>query len=161
MTDAERIIDAMGELSEDLVDPVANLRAHPSQRRLRRWLAIAACLVLVAGLGTLASSFGPFFANSENIKPESQNDVTPSGFIYSVKVLEVHEDHLVVIRYDPFGSASSSSPFKVLLDTLEEVPELAVGDRIIVYYDGIIHEGDKSTDGYIDDVYYIEKVGSE
>lgn len=158
MTDAEYIMDAMGELPEDLIVSADKMRAKPN-RWLRRWLAAAACLLLVVGLGA-AVSLSPYFANAENTKSEAQNDVVPEGFMYRARIKEVGDNYLVV-KYEGAVYGAVSAPVKVYLGALAEEEALTEGDLIIVYYDGNIHLDENTMEHYIDDVYYIKKVESE
>lgn len=152
MTVPEKLLAAVGQLPEDLLAPVDSLRRK--NFALPRWVAMAACACLVLCLGLAA--FLPESAGNEQMPTE---EYTPSGFLYRALVGEVQEDYIVVGPSDSL--LALSMPVTVYLDSLEEIPELVRGDKIIIYYDGVIHTDEESSQCYIDDVYYIKKVDAE
>lgn len=147
----EQLLDAIGQLPEEVIAPVAELRRkNPG---IRTWIALAASLLLVLGLGISA-----VLSPRRSVEQEPTEQTAPSGFVITVEVTQVHGDRMLVKREYDFNVMAYSSLLWILTEDIENMPQLTEGDRILVYYDGNIHRNDENSECYITVVYYIEKL---
>ena len=154
------IHDAIGEISEELIDPVAKLR-QKKRYPVIKWAAVAACLCLVLSLPLgLGSKNGLKMENTTG-SPEMENENLFSGMLdrvdgaadvtvgaadvtvgtaFRAKVLEVQEKSLLVTPLEGEKELLSSDKIYVSLGKLAQVPEIRVGDILMIHYDGMIQE---------------------
>ena len=147
------IHDAIGEISEELIDPVAKLR-QKKRYPVIKWAAVAACLCLVLSLPLgLGSKNGLKMENTAG-SPEMENENLFSGILdrvdgaadvtvgtaFRAKVLEVQEKSLLVTPLEGEKELLSSDKIYISLGKLAQVPEIRVGDILMIHYDGMIQE---------------------
>ena len=156
MTGAEQLMDAIGQLPEELIAPAAELRRKNPV--VRRWLAITASFLLILGLGLSAVLTEDRAIEHSPTEAAPTEQRPPSGFVITAKVKEVQEDRVRIERIINTGFVTSAGPLWIMLTDLENPPQLEEGDRILVYYDGKYRSEEGSIDHYINVVYYIEKM---
>ena len=138
---AEKLIDAMHYLPEELLEQTDRLR----QRRKANWKpwgALVACLCLVAGLWFInpgdkyamdngASPDGEYLGDDAGAgKENSLTGTTATGI--TVYVHQVYDDHIVV-KYDISDVTADVPLITVSLAKLEQIPQLSVGQKICLY----------------------------
>lgn len=142
------IHNAMGELSEELILPVEKLRMkkrHP----VLQWVAAAACLCLLLGLPlgkgdwfaakSENGSDGMFVGSSqENILADSSGSTHVS--VFQAKILEVHDEYILIEPLEGTDERNSGDRYEVSLSKLKEIPQIKVGDRVEIAYDGMVQE---------------------
>ena len=150
-----QIHDAIGEISEELIEPVAKLR-QKKRYPVAKWAAVAACLCLVLsfslGLGSRnglkmesTSSMGAPEMEMENLfsgmldKVDGAADITV-GTSFRAKVLEVNEKSVLVEPLEGEKELLSSDKIYVSFGKLAQIPEIRVGDILQIHYDGMIQE---------------------
>lgn len=152
---AHHIHDAIGEISEELIDPVAKLR-QKKRYPVAKWLAAAACVCLVLlSLPIGLSAFGGTKAESADRAPEMNEEYFYGGILdqeevkldgstevaaFRAKVLEVHEKTVLVEPLEGEEELRSSDKIYISLRELEKTPEIRVGDILEIRYDGMIQE---------------------
>ena len=152
----EELIDAIGELPEDLLAPVAALRQKKSVH-WGRWVALAACICLVLlplswqgwRVGNKATGSMDKAPNEAMSQESAQGNGSPQyGMItdstgqpsFRAEVLEV-EDNCILVR--PLaGEAELRSADKIYVSfgKMQDVPKIEVGDTVEICYDGTLME---------------------
>ena len=152
---AEILFDAITAVREDLIEAAQNYVFHKKPSAWRRYAALAACLVMVAGLGFGALRLGLL----DGAAPESSGETTSdtaggddtgdtgdtgdagaAETTFGATVLEVHDGWLLVEPLEGEDILSSADRFMVSLAGVEEVPDLEAGEEIAVTFDGMIRE---------------------
>lgn len=166
---AHHIHDAIGEISEELIDPVAKLR-QKKRYPVIKWVAAAACLCLLLSLPLGVSMRNGMKADGAVGAPEMNmehlygglldeekvsSDMVVEESIFRAKVLEVHEAMILVEPLEGEEERRSSDKIYVSLQELEKTPEIQVGDILEIRYDGRIQE---TYPAQINDTYTIEVV---
>jgi hypothetical protein len=144
---AEQFHDALSLLSDDLLEPVDQLR----QKKSFPWrsiAALAACACLVVGFWALRPDGLSAENSGAGIAPEQEMDgasgsVTekPESSAYlSAVVLKVEQDHITVLPGDFLSDIAI--PVTVQLTQLDTIPPLKEGQRIKLYYKALPENGD-------------------
>lgn len=164
----QHIHDAIGEISEELIDPVARLRMK-KRYPVAKWVAAAACVCLVllsVPLGLSALSGGTK-AESADRAPEMNmgdayggimdqaSEVQAEVAVFRAKVLEVHEKTVLVEPLEGEMERNSCDKIYVSLTQLQHVPIIQPGDILQIQYNGRIME---SYPGQINIAYAIEVI---
>ena len=165
---AEILFDAITAVREDLIEAAQNYVFHKKPSAWRRYAALAACLVVVAGLGFgalrlgLLDGMGGSGSNTsgaaDGAVPESSGETTSdtaggdtagdtgdtgdaaAETTFHAAVLEVHDGWLLVEPLEGEDILSSADRFMVSLAGVEEIPDLEAGDEVAVTFDGMIRE---------------------
>lgn len=152
------IHDAIGEISEELIDPVAKLRQKKRYPAVK-WVAAAACICLVLlslPLGasmrndmkaeSAGSAMDPEM-NMENYygaimdqETDGASDMIVAASVFRAKVLEVDEKCVLVEPLEGEDELRCSDKIYVSFGHLEQIPEMKVGDTLQIQYDGLIQE---------------------
>ncbi len=151
--------DALGELPEELLAPVDALRTRKRTPWVK-WISMAACLALIVGFSTwlLPDFFGGVaMDNAGEAAPELQygclddagmapndcvqNSASSTGLhSFRATVLEVHDTYLLVTPKEGQPEASTAGQIEVSLPQLQQLPDIAIGDAIEIFYDGMLQE---------------------
>ena len=152
-----QIHDAIGDISEELIDPVARLRQKKRYPAVK-WLAAAACLCLLLSLpftwntftATKAESMNTEFAPEANMSnrfdgmldktENSAADMIVNVSAFRGKVLEVDEECVLVEPLEGEQEQLCSDKIYVSIGKLAQIPEIRVGDILQIQYDGMIQE---------------------
>ncbi len=152
-----QIHDAIGDISEELIDPVARLR-QKKRYPAANWVAVAACLCLLLSLpftwntfnGTKAESMNTGFAPEANMSDrfdgmldkteDSAAEVIVEASVFRAKVLEVDEGCVLVEPLEGEQERLCSDKIYVSFGKLAQTPEIRVGDILQIQYDGMIQE---------------------
>ena len=165
---AEILFDAITAVREDLIEAAQNYVFHKKPSAWRRYAALAACLVVVAGLGFgalrlgLLDGMGGSGSNTsgaaDGAVPESSGETTSdtaggddtgdtgdtgdaaAETTFHATVLEVHDGWLLVEPLEGEDILASADRFMVSLADVEEIPDLEAGDEVAVTFDGMIRE---------------------
>ena len=165
---AEILFDAITAVREDLIEAAQNYVFHKKPSAWRRYAALAACLVVVAGLGFgalrlgLLGGMGGSGSNTsgaaDGAVPESSGETTSdtaggddtgdtgdtgdaaAETTFHATVLEVHDGWLLVEPLEGEDILASADRFMVSLADVEEIPDLEAGDEVAVTFDGMIRE---------------------
>lgn len=166
---AEILFDAITAVREDLIEAAQNYVFRKKPALWRRYAALAACLVVVAGLGFgalrlgLLGGMGGSGSNTsgaaDGAAPESSGETTSdtaggddtgdtgdtgdagaAETTFGATVLEVHDGWLLVEPLEGEDILSSADRVMVSLAGVEEVPDLEAGEEIAVTFDGMIRE---------------------
>ena len=165
---AEILFDAITAVREDLIEAAQNYVFHKKPSAWRRYAALAACLVVVAGLGFGALRLGHLdgmggsgsntSGAADGAVPESSGETTSdtaggdtagdtgdtgdaaAETTFHAAVLEVHDGWLLVEPLEGEDILSSADRFMVSLAGVEEIPDLEAGDEVAVTFDGMIRE---------------------
>lgn len=149
--------DAIGEISEELIDPVARLR-QKKRYPVAKWAAIAACLCLLLSLPFTWNTFSTAKAESMNtgLAPQSNilnrfdgmldktedeaKESIVESTVFRATVLEVDEGCVLVEPLEGEHERLCSDKIYVFFGTLVQTPEIRVGDVLQIQYDGTIRE---------------------
>lgn len=151
-----QIHDAIGEISEELIAPVAKLR-QKKRYPVAKWLAVAACLCLLLSLPLGASMRNDMKAesagspmepgmNNEHMygglmdKEDAVSDMIVEAAVFRAKVLEVHGKSVLVEPLAGEDELLSSDKIYVSFEKLAQIPEIKAGDILEIRYDGMIRE---------------------
>lgn len=151
-----QIHNAIGEISEALIDPVAKLR-QKKRYPIVKWVSIAVCLCLLLSLpftwntfnGTKAAGMNtelkPEFIMSDRYdgllyQREESADMVVDAAVFRAKVLEVDERWVLVEPLEGEQELLSSDKIYVSFGQLAQTPQLQVGDILQIQYDGMIQE---------------------
>lgn len=152
-----QIHDAIGEISEELIDPVAKLR-QKKRYPVIKWAAVAACLCLVLSLplglgsknglkmesttavGTPEMEMEQLYDGLLDNKTAASSNMTANAAVFRAKVLEVQEKNVLVEPLEGEKELLSSDKIYVSLGKLAQIPEIRVGDILMIHYDGMIQE---------------------
>ena len=166
---AEILFDAITAVREDLIEAAQSYVFRKKPALWRRYAALAACLVVVAGLGFGAVRLGLLGGMSgsgsnttgaaDGAAPESSGETTSdtaggddtgdagdtgdtgaAETTFHATVLEVHDGWLMVEPLEGEDILASADRFMVSLAGVEEVPDLEAGEEIAVTFDGMIRE---------------------
>lgn len=153
----QHIHDAIGEISEELIDPVAKLR-QKKRYPVVKWAAAAACFGLLLSIpfhwntftGTKAGSINTEFAPEMNMSnsfdglldksEESAADMVVNTAAFQAKVLEVHDRYIVVEPLEGEQERSSGDRFEVFFPESQRLPMFQAGTIVNIVYDGTIQE---------------------
>ena len=152
----EELIDAIGELPEDLLAPVAALRQKKSVH-WGRWVALAACICLVLlplswqgwQAGSKAAGEADRVPNEEMSLESVQGNGAPQyGIItdstgrpsFRAEVLEVDGNCILVRPLEGEAELNSADKIYVSFGKLQDVPRIEVGDTVEIFYDGTLME---------------------
>lgn len=149
----ENIMDAIGELPEDLLAPVAELRKKKRVHWMQWASLAAACLLLVliplywlgggAETGDLLRSL-----DKENTMEEKdyggqlngQSQETVQYHSFRATVLEVDGQCILVRPMEGECELLSADKIYVSFRQLENVPRIEVGDQVEIFYGGMLQE---------------------
>lgn len=149
--------DAIGEISEELIAPVAKLRQKKRYPAVK-WVAAAACLCLLLSLPLTrgmkndlkAESAGSLMEpemNMENYygaildkETDGASDVITEIAVFRAKVLQLDEKCVLVEPMAGENERNCSDKIYVSFWNLKNVPEIQVGDILEIQYDGMIME---------------------
>ena len=143
----QHIHDAMGELSEQILAPVAKLR-QKKRYPVAAWVAAAACVCLL-----LCLPKGVFdTAKAENAMPNAAPEMEQEDHFYGAtmdkvaavtfraEVLELYDGMVLVEPLEGEREPLSADKFHISLQHLKDLPEIQVGDIVEIMYDGLIQE---------------------
>ena len=148
------IHDAIGEISEELIDPVAKLRQKKRYPAVK-WAAVAACLCLLLSLplgwnlrnGIKAeNAVGAPEMNGEQLyggledKVDGSSGTAVAPSVFQAKVLEVDDGCVLVEPLEGEDELRCSDRIYVFFGDLKNIPEIKVGDILQIQYDGTIRE---------------------
>jgi len=170
MRKAEVFFDAITNLKEELIDAALDYRFTRKQIHWQRYVGIAACLALVITVGFGAIRLGIIggmggssnnSASMDTAAPESSANTsatTDSGsasgstvedsdatqsvemHTFGAIVLEISEKYLLVEPLAGESILASADRIVVSVSTVESLPNLTVGDQVVITYDGFIRE---------------------
>ena len=143
----QHIHDALGELSEEILAPVAKLR-QKKRYPIAPWIATAACLCLLLCLPMdRLDKAAPESALDNGTAEMEKEDIfygatmdKANAAIFRAKVLEVYDGTALVEPLEGEQELSSSDKFHISLGHLQDLPEIQVGDVVEITYDGLIQE---------------------
>lgn len=145
MISAEKLLDSLGNLPDDLIEETQALRSRKPVHWVR-WTALAACLCLCVGLwfaipgatkadnaaGTPMEEIGSAIQDAE---------LSPAGYMDAI-VYSVGDDHITVTSTveRPYpdgldGTCVQQVQQTVLFDNLADIPDLKPGQHIRIYYE--------------------------
>ena len=137
----ERLHDAITLLPEELLTPVDQLR-QKKQFPWKSMAAVAACAVLAVGLwlinpGQKVSMDAINGAAAEVGKPkeEVQYSSGTGADSYQVEVLEVAEDHILIVEPPADGGCIQMATLTMTFENLDQVPTLQPGQTIRIYFE--------------------------
>lgn len=148
------IHDAIGEISEELIAPVAKLRQKKRYPALK-WVAVAACLCLLLSLplgwnlrnGVKAeNAVGAPEMNGENLygglqdKADGASGTVVAPSVFLAKVLEVDDGCALVEPLEGEQERLCSDRIYVSFGDLKNIPEIKAGDILQITYSGMIQE---------------------
>ena len=145
--------DALNELDEELIMPVAALRAKKRYPWMK-WVAMAACFCLILSVPFLWQTSSDNAAGSvvQNMSQDkvygymadSSSNEALSGSVsvafFTAQVLEVHETYLVVSPLEGEREYGSTDRIEVSLAGISQLPQFTVGDTVRVFYSGELEE---------------------
>ena len=144
----QHIHDAIGELSEEILAPVAKLR-QKKRYPIAPWVAAAACLCLLLCLPTgmfdkaapeSALENGALEMEKEELFYGATMDKANAA-IFRAKVLEVDAGGSILVEpLEGERELLSADKFYISLHHLQDLPEMRVGDILEITYDGLILE---------------------
>lgn len=171
MTNAD-MMDAIGELPEEMIAPVAALR-QKKPIHWGRWAALAACICLVLlplswqGWQTENKAAGeadkaPNAAMSQESAQESGSaqygsimDATGQAS-FRAEVLEVDDNCILVRPLDGEAELRSSDKIYASFLGVKTVPEIKVGDLVEITYSGLLQETYPATAYDVTDIRVME-----
>jgi len=144
-----QIHNTIGELSEDLLAPVARLRMkkrHP----VFKWAAVAACLCVILGLSLGRNDVWQVKCESTVDNALQENDyngvadsvhTSVHASVFRAKVLEVHAGSGILVQpLKGETERNTADRFEVSFPNVEQIPQIEVGDIVEIVYDGLIQE---------------------
>ena len=143
----QHIHDAIGELSEEILAPVAKLR-QKKRYPIAPWVAAAACLCLLLCLPTgMFDKAAPESALDNGALEMEKEDLfygatmdKANAAIFRAKVLEVYDGTALVEPLEGEQERNSADQFHISLQHLKDLPEIQEGDIVEIVYDGLIQE---------------------
>lgn len=144
-----QIHNAIGELPEELIAPVAKLR-QKKRYPVLKWVAAAACLCLLLSQPLVRNDFLSVKSEStndglkleapqENVLADENASVHTS--VFRARVLKVYDNGCILVEpLEGEAERSSGDSFEVSFPNLQQVPEIKAGDTVIITYDGMIQE---------------------
>ena len=161
MISAEKLLDSLGSLPDDLIRETEALR-RKKPVRWGKWAALAACLCLCIGLWFTIPGATKSDENAVGAAPEnSSNDLSfdigcgltdvetsasSTGFADAI-VFSVSEKHMIVTTDQitqqlPGMDGLSVMPtqYTLTFENLEEIPQFKPGQEIRIYYDTVDEE---------------------
>lgn len=148
----EELIDAIGELPEDLLAPVDALRKK-KQIHWIRWSALAAACLLILLVpfqlplmrneeAALAPKEDMVFSQEES--PENEWNYGALGDAqvesFRAEVLEVGSGWILVKPLEGEPELRSADKIVVHLEAIKALPEITVGNTVEIFYTGGIQE---------------------
>ena len=153
-----QLCDAIGDISEELIDPVARLRQKRRYSAVK-WLSVAACLCILLSLPftwntfndtkaanmtntafdpeiKMSDRFNGLLDEAEDAAEEDIAEVT----VFRAKVLEVSKNRVLVEPLEGQRERQCSDRIYVAFGNLTQNPEIRVGDILQIQYDGMIQE---------------------
>lgn len=149
--------DAIGDISEELIDPVAKLR-QKKRYPVAKWVAAAACLCLLLSIPLTWNSFNGSKLASLNTESKAEIDISTrfngmldsaenspaetveGATVFRAKVLEVYEGSVLVEPLEGEQELLCSDRIYVSFSAWTRTPELRAGDILRIRYDGMIRE---------------------
>lgn len=153
----EHIHDAIGEISEELIDPVAKLRQR-KRYPVVKWAVAAACFCLLLSIPFNWNTFNSTKAESMNTELDMETnmshrfdglldktedcsaDIVVDTAVFRAKVLEVHDSYILVEPLEQEQEAGSSDRFEVAFPNGEQPSRIKPGSMVEIVYDGIFQE---------------------
>ena len=145
----QHIHDAIGELSEEILAPVAKLR-QKKRHPIAPWVAAAACLCLLLCLPKGVFDTAKAENAVSNAAPEMDMDMEDHFYgatmdkvnvaMFRAKILEMYDGTVLVEPLEGERELLSADKFHVSLGHLQDLPEMQVGDILEITYDGLIME---------------------
>lgn len=149
----QELVDAIGELPEEMIAPVAELRKKKPIRWIP-WVALAACLCLaLLPLAWQGVSMDSLYSKAENEErypaesPESAGDryggLTDndgSQQMFRAEVLEIYDTYMLVRPLEGEAELKSGSKIEISFAKVQHLPILAVGDKVEITYSGRLQE---------------------
>ena len=150
---AEELLDAMGELPEDLLAPVEALRKKKHVSMVR-WISLAAACLLICIIpfalpqvrGSTESAKGDLAYSNQAAAPEYGNllddaaETMESGETFRAEVLEIGENWIMVKPLPGEAEIKSSDKIVVSLGAISIRPEIRLGDLVEITYSGMLQE---------------------
>ena len=142
----ENIMDAIGELPEDLLAPVAELRKKKPVH-WTRWASLAAACLLILMISLSLpllraenrESAKDFINSEQEMMPEVAETVA-SAHSFRATVLEVDDRCILVRPLEGEQELRSADKIYASFRNLKEVPKIEVGDIVEITYSGMIQE---------------------
>lgn len=153
MISAEKLLDALENLPDDLLEETNALRCKKRVHWVR-WTALAACLCLCVGLwfafpGATSSdnAAGTPMEEIGNALEDKEQSTSSTGSMDAI-VYSVGEDHITVTSTVkcPYpdgldGFCVQMVQTTVLFENLEKIPNFKPGQEIRIYYDETNEDG--------------------
>lgn len=151
MISAEKLLDSLGNLPDDMIRQTEAIRSRKPVHWIR-WTAVAACLCLCIGLwfaGPGATKSDSAAGNTqENGSPlEDKETATSIPGMMDAIVFSVSEDSIVVTTDQIIGQIPGQDgttiqliQFTVTFENLGQIPQLKSGQQIRIYYSEIDEE---------------------
>lgn len=151
---SEALLDAIGELPEDLLAPVEALRKKKSITWVP-WASLAAACLLILVLPfalpqfrgvTAESAKGDFAYSNQEAAPENAGmledtaGVSETQETFRAEVLEVHEGTILVRPLEGEPELRSADKIYASFRYVQEVPAIKVGDIVEIIYNGMLQE---------------------
>lgn len=148
MISAEKLLDSLGNLPDDLILETQALRSRKPVHWVK-WTALAACACLCIGLwfafpGATKSDNAagtPPMEGVENALGDIETDQSTVGFMDAI-VYSVGDDHITVTSATAQEFLDGKDGYciqqvqrAVLFDNLEEIPHFEPGQKIRIYCD--------------------------
>ncbi len=154
MISAEKLLDSLGNLPDDLIAETEAIRSRKPVHWVR-WTALAACLCLCIGLwfafpgGAKSADNGAGTPMEEigNVLEDIEQSTSSAGHLDAI-VYSVGEDHItatsLVERPYPEGldgTCIQRVQITVKFENLKEIPEFKPGQQIRIYYNETDQDG--------------------
>lgn len=107
---------------------------------MKKILCVCICAMLMLSLVACESKGG-------------QEDLVCYGFVFEAEVREVNEESIVVMPVAGSNEANAAMNVGLVVIKTDRIPEVKVGDRVRIDYDGIIT---RSIPGQLGEVYSFE-----
>ena len=146
------IVDAIGELPEEMIGPVAALR-QKKPIRWGHWVALAACICLVLlplgwqGWNAVrsddkAEAGKEHCYSSKDTLPAQYEGITDNSACASFRaeVLAVDDNWILVRPLEGEDELRSADKIYAYFEGVKSVPEIKVGDRVEIFYSGMLQE---------------------
>ena len=168
MTNAD-MMDAIGELPEEMIAPVAALRQR-KPIHWGRWVALAACICLVLlPLSWQAGNKAAAEVDKATNAAMSQESAQENGFAqygsimdatgqasFRAEVLEVDDNCILVRPLDGEAELRSSDKIYASFLGVKTAPEIKVGDLVEITYSGLLQETYPATAYDVTDIRVME-----
>ncbi len=150
----ERLLNAIGQIDDRLISG-ADPQVHMHRKKIRRqWIAaLAACLVLVIGIGTITPiALGNQEAGkvTMEINPGVEYTITRNGNVKSVRFL--NEDAKEVLGEASLKGESLKNAISITLATYKIGGYMERNDTVLISFDRQLSENDKLREAVAEDV---------